>query len=188
MEQTKWPSTDKPYFVIMEHLKRMEEKFDKFMEDYVKSKQLEKFNEVMKAVWEYIEDQHSYKYAFKTDYDPCGGIFTTQGDWNQLPMSICIKHLARDRVLSMWKATFPKHDIQSLLDAWVERKIMDGDHIVYGYHFDSPNAQTYLDMMKKVSYDEEDVKVLLGQLTLAELASITPKISCISYTHIKTIV
>lgn len=67
---------------------------------------------------------------------------------------------------------------------WDENGHINCHHTVYGYDDDAPNYNAHYKEMEKFTYSEESVKNLLSELTLCELADITPDIQHVKYTHI----
>jgi hypothetical protein len=177
-------TTDKLCFMILDHLKRAEDEFDNFKSEYMDAKRLEKFNEVMKYVWNFLDNEDSEKYHVTKEYSDDVMVFMCHGEWNQLAVSICIKRLSIERIKSIWVKLFPNHDIETLLHLWEEDGNYESEHIIYGYDHDDPKESLLIESMKKYEYSEEDVKRVLKEMTLTELVNIIPEITAITYKNV----
>lgn len=58
---------------------------------------------------------------------------------------------------------------------------MHDDHIVWCVHHDGPNEVKNLKVLDTLSYSEKELKLVLIELTLTELAEIQPKISVVKH-------
>jgi hypothetical protein len=139
----------------------------------------------MKCVWDFINNEDDdQKYHVVKEYATDVMVFMCHGEWTQLAVSICIKRLPTERIKTIWAKLFPNHDIDRLIQVWEEDGNNDSDHIIYGYDHDEPNETIIMERMKKYEYTADDVKTLINDLTLVELANIVPEIKEVTYKNV----
>lgn len=181
LDQSRFSTTDKICLMIHDQLIRLEEDFYNFKIDILQAKRIEKFNEIRKCVdaFENGDDEDDGKYHIEFDYDPANMMVVWDGNGSQLPISICIKSLPRERVMKIWQKLFSmekQNAIVTLIDDWNEEGFLNDDHILYCVNHDGPNECASLQRMTTNTYTDADVKAVLNELTLCELASIDPLI------------
>ena len=181
IDPTTISSTEKLCFMILDHLCRAEVEFEKFKNEYLESKRIEKYKEIMKCVEHFINYEDNPKYHVTKEYSDKVMVFWSNTEY-QLAVSICIQNLPIDRIKSIWNKIFPNHDIEKILDFWEQEGNVGWRHILYGCDHDDRNEGILLEILtNKYFYSENDVEKLLNELTLIELAKITPEIYEVIY-------
>lgn len=161
-----------------ERIKEYYSKLENFHLEYLESKRIKKYNRVMQSVENFIDNQDLDEYTVTREYyeDPDDiTLYMCHGDWNQLAISICIKKLSPDRIKSIWSKIFPSKDIDIILEDLEEN--CEWKHVIYGYDHDKNSPK----VLQKYEYTEEDVKKLLEELSLSELANIIAEIREVTY-------
>lgn len=180
-------ATEKLCFMILDHCRRQEDALENFRKEYTDSKRIEKYNQIMSTVWSFInheDDNNKYRVVFEYD-EQSVMVFETYGTANQLAVSMCLKKLSNDRIKQIWSKLFPSHNIIDLLNYWEEECNINSHHLVWGYDHDASNYHEHDRVMNSKSYSEEDVKKLLTELTLLEIADIVPEIEEVTYKPIQ---
>lgn len=177
--------TERLCFMILDHLRRAEDEFDKFRKEYTDSKRIEKYNEVIQCVERFInrKEYNEIYHVIHEGYNPETVMVFWSNEFNSLTMSILVKSLSRDRIQSLWPKLYPNHTTQVILDKLDEYSTCD--HTIYGFDHDSKDEDKYFQEAQKFWYDEKDIQALLNELNMCEIANITPKINCVTYSHIK---
>lgn len=186
IDQSTFTTTDKICMMIHDQLIRLEEEFFFFKQDIKHAKQTEKFNEIMRCVRDYVDNSdNSEKYHIYADYNPDNVVCVFDGNGTQLPMSICTKHLSHKRVQQIWRKLFPiakEKAMMALLDEWNDDGHENNDHVVYCVDHDGPEEMKHWDIMALYTYTDAEVKSVLNEMTMTEIAGIQPDIR---YVHRK---
>ncbi len=161
--------TEQMLRLILDEIKQLEGRFDQFKNDYTQAKRIEKFNEIMDCIYEYIENDEPNANKPRLCYDI-----------GQLFISICIKKLPRERILSIWNKIFPNHNIENILDECQGFCYQDNDHHVLVGINDVGCKQT-LDRFQQYIYSKVDMMKLICELSVTELAEIQPEINEVMY-------
>ena len=185
LDQSTVTSSDRLCFMILDHLKRLEDNLDEFRKEYIDAKRIEKYNELAKIVMDFIDHEHDGKYRIEYKYDEKEVMVFECGAETQLVISMCIKKLSRERILSIWEKIFPDKNITDLLNYWEEECNIDSFHVVWGFDHDTRDYEAHCRALETKSYGEEDVRKLLNELTLAEIVDITPVIEEVTYMPIQ---
>jgi len=194
-------STDRLCFMILDHLKRQEDEFEKFKNEYMDSKRIEKLNEIKKEVMKFIcrettttynEDNNTFTTIednprYNVSADPMARnteLFHTD-EKSQLIISICIKNLPFVRIKSIWKKLFPSKEIDLIIDEWIhDGYCHNSHHIIKGVDLNSIYKDHHLKTLDKYTYSKDEINMLLNELSLSELVNITPRIKTVIYKHV----
>lgn len=128
-------TTDKLCFMILDHLRRAEDEFNQFRNEYIESKRIEKYNQVMAHVEKFIDREDDDKYHIMHEgYDPSTTmVFWKNEEEHQLAISITISKLSPERIRGIWNKLFPTSDIDTLL----QRRTYQMGAFVYKNYFTS---------------------------------------------------
>jgi pyridoxal/pyridoxine/pyridoxamine kinase len=172
--------------MILDHLRRAEDEFESYRMEVLDAKRIEKRNQIMDCAEAFINRDFNHKYIIThCGYNPHEGLlFWTNGEGNQLVLSMIIKRLPRERILAIWGKLFPSHDIQTMLDDWDNNGNFECEHFIYGYDHNTPHGCSYLDVLDKMTYTDNQIERLLKELTFLELCNINPKLLYVKYVHI----
>ena len=166
---------------LRSHIERLHD----FQSDFLKSKAIEKYNEIIKYAYEYSDNKDAQKYHIEYYNDDELEVFWTGSEEHQLAMSICIKKLPEERIKAIWKKIFPNKDIVSVLEELETNECtLNFEHIIKGVQHNSPDEAEKLLLLSKYTYEEDDIINLLNELTLIEIAKIVPEICCVKYVSV----
>ncbi len=187
LDQSTLTASDKLCFMILDHLKRQEDAFEDFRNEYINAKRFKKYTRIMKAAYTFLDHELDGTYIVKYKhnkghiYDERRFDFMVHGPETQIAVSMCIKNLSNDRINEVWNKIFPDHIIADVLEQYNDTDV--DEHIIWGYNYKLPG--TYKDAIDKKVYEDDDIKKLLNELTLKEIASIHPEIKVVTYRHIE---
>lgn len=184
LDQSTFSTTDKICLMIHDQLIRLEEDFYNFKRDIVKAKSIEKFHDIKRCIDNFANNDQSDDDQYHVIRDHHDVMVAFDGNGAQFMISICLKHLSRERVIAIWEKLFSKEKIKTilaLLDEWQEEGFLNDDHIVYCVDHDGPNEMKHMKILDYYLYSDEEVKAVLSELTLFELADIRPEIQCVRY-------
>lgn len=167
LDQATVTSTERLCFMILGHLQKQEDDLAAFREEVLQAKRAEKFHEVMN----YVED-----YVDKSDYGSIQG-----GDCEQLAMCVCVENIPLERVKDIFRRVFPNKTVPKYKTVPEDEK----ESLCYTvYHIDNDAScvewESQSNAIKAVSFSEQDIKSLLSEMTMVEIANIVPKISGVS--------
>ena len=163
------------------HIERLHD----FQSDFLKSKAIEKYNEIIKYALPYFDRLDDQKYDIEYYNNDKFEVFFTGCEAHQLAMSICIKKLPEERIKAIWKNIFPNKDIVSVLEELDTNDCtLNFEHIIKGVQHDSPDEAEKLLLLSKYTYEEDDIINLLNELSLIEIAKIVPEICRVKYVSV----
>lgn len=151
----------------------------KFREEYTNAKRVEKFNQVMDRVEHFVENPGLYTVVRERECEEL--VFLDDSRLYQLAISIILKKLPRDRIIYICDRLCPDRDIASILQEWDAGCYDDDTHLLVGARPNSHQLDDCLVSLRSFGYKEEEIMAILNELTLTELANITPKIKIVRY-------
>ena len=188
-------SSDRLCLMLLERLEKVETSYTKFQDDFIQYKRVTKHHEIMKYVEEFLRKHYEKPSELFVHYDSSiidkrNGIFNDED--GQLAMSICVSQLSNERILDIWKAVLPYHNINAFIKAWDDDTFddqclsrFDYDFILKGVEHDSADEGRKLDLLNcEFTYEKQEIRKVLNQMTLLEIADIVPKIHSITYSSI----
>lgn len=153
--------------------------------EYIAAKRVKKYHQIMEYVYHIIDNKSKKMYWFTNEYDEENvRKFICNDECTQIAVSICLKSLSRSRADEICEKVLPNHDMTTIVDQSYAEGNVPYEHTVYGYDMYSEKVDMYRKVMERFTFSHEDVKGVLNEMTIIELANIVPKIEHVTYVHV----